>query len=559
MLKRLSVKNIAIIEDLTIDFNSYMTVLCGETGAGKSLIIDSISLLLGARADSDMVRYGESKAYIMGIFDYENQNIDEILDSLGIAHSKEITIYREISTTGRNIIKVNDVAVTVQALKNIALYLADIHVQHDTFRLINPDTYLSFIDTKEDKSFQDAYNSYVISLSKYNEALKELLDIMKRHKSSQERLEFLVFERDELEALDLYPGKDIEIEEKISKLSNYDKIFKSLNEAYQNMESEYFSLDNIYNAYKALDDIRDYDKEYMEQADIIFDAYSNLTEAKSTIYKAIDSLDFDEDELNRLQDDLKAIEDCKAKYKKNLDELIKELEDIKMEIALNEDFDSVIEDKNKKLSKLYDEAFDKAKALSNIRRKNAKLIEESIVNECKDLDLKDCSFKIEFNDVEKKDIMDNSIFLDNGIDSVCFMISLNKGEPLKPLHKTASGGELSRIMLAFKSYFAKKAKLSLMVFDEIDTGVSGNAAQEIAKKMKSISKYSQVLCITHLPAVAAKADNQLLISKSYKDGRTTTQIKSLTEDERVEEIAKMIGGNTLSSHFIEVAKEMLKQ
>jgi DNA repair protein RecN (Recombination protein N) len=325
------------------------------------------------------------------------------------------------------------------------------------------------------------------------------------------------------------------------------------------MESEYFSLDNIYNAYKALDDIRDYDKEYMEQADIIFDAYSNLTEAKSTIYKAIDSLDFDEDELNRLQDDLKAIEDCKAKYKKNLDELIKELEDIKMEIALNEDFDSVIEDKNKKLSKLYDEVFDKAKALSNIRRKNAKLIEESIVNECKDLDLKDCSFKIEFNEVEKKDIMDNSIFLDNGIDSVCFMISLNKGEPLKPLHKTASGGELSRIMLAFKSYFAKKAKLSLMVFDEIDTGVSGNAAQEIAKKMKSISKYSQVLCITHLPAVAAKADNQLLISKTYKDGRTTTQIKSLTEDERVEEIAKMIGGNTLSSHFIEVAKEMLKQ
>lgn len=559
MLKRLSVKNIAIIEDLTIDFSDHMTVLCGETGAGKSLIIDSISLLLGARADSDMVRYGESKAYIMGVFDYKNPNINDILDSLGIKSEDSLTIYREISTSGRNVIKVNDTPVTQQALKNIALYLADIHVQHDTFRLINPDTYLSFIDSKEDKAFQDSYNAYVISLSKYKGALKELLDIMKRHKSSQERLEFLIFERDELEALDLYPGKDIEIEEKISKLSNYDKIFKSLNEAYQNMESEYFSLDNIYNAYKALDDIRDYDKEYMEQADIIFDAYSNLTEAKSTIYKAIDSLDFDEDELNKLQDDLKAIDDCKAKYKKNLDELLKELADIKMEIALNEDFDSVIEEKNKNLSKLYDDAFAKAMALSNIRRKNAKLIEKAIEAECKDLDLKDCSFKVEFNEVEKKDIKDDSIFLDSGIDSVCFMISLNKGEPLKPLHKTASGGELSRIMLAFKSYFARKANLSLMVFDEIDTGVSGNAALEIAKKMKSISEYSQVLCITHLPSVASKADNQLLISKSYKDGRTTTKIKALNMDERVEEIAKMIGGNTLSSHFIEVAKEMLKQ
>ena len=559
MLKRLSVKNIAIIEDLTIDFSSGMTVLCGETGAGKSLIIDSISLLLGARADSDMIRYGESKAYIEGIFTYDNPKINEILKSNGINVNDNITIYREMSMNGRNIIKVNEANVTVQLLKNIALYLADIHVQHDTFRLINPDTYLSFLDNPDKEDFINAMNDYILKMTKYKEALSLLNDLKNRHKASAERLEFLVYERDELEALDLYEGKDDKLNEDISKLLNHDKIFRSLNEAYQNLESEYFSLDNIYNAYKALDDISEYDSEYNSNKDIVFDAYSNLTEVKSALYKAIDSLDYDEDELNNLQEELHKIEEVKAKYKKSIPELISELENIKLEISLNEEYDSLIEEKMKELTKLYDLAYDSGLKLHKIREANAKIIEKSIVSECKDLDLSDCRFEIIFNKIEKKDVLDSTIFLPNGLDMVDFMISLNKGEPLKPLHKTASGGELSRIMLAFKSYFAKVENLSLMVFDEIDTGVSGNAAMQIGKKIRNISEYSQVLCITHLPAVAAMADTQLMISKSYEGGRTTTKIQLLDFDSRVVELAKMIGGSTLSSYFIEVAKEMLKK
>ena len=559
MLKKLMVKNIAIIEDIQIEFQEGMTVLSGETGAGKSLIIDSISLLLGARADSDLIRYGKNKAYIEGIFDYKNPKINELLTSYGIEIRENITIYRELSLNGRNIIKVNDTTINNQLLKNISLFLADIHVQHDTFRLINPDTYLSFIDNYDDESFLNAFNLYQLNLSKYKTALSEFRELENKHNISKERLEYLTFEAEELEALNLTKDKDLELEERISKLSNYDKIYKSLNEAYQNMESEYFSLDNIYNAYKALDDIKEYDKEYLENTNVIFDAYSNLLEAKSFIYKALDSLDYDEEELNTLEEELKEISDVKKKYNKTLDELIKELEDIKLEISLNNDYDNVIKEKKKELEALYNKTYDSAISLRDLRKKNALDIEKNIEDECHDLDLSDTKFKVAFNEVEKGDYLNSLIFNDNGIDTVDFMISLNKGEPLKPLNKTASGGELSRIMLAFKSYFSRRANLSLMVFDEIDTGVSGNAAHEIALKMKNIAKTSQVLCITHIPSVAAMGDNQILIKKEFKNDRTTTSIKVLKPDERILEIAKMMGGSQLSSYFIEASRKMLEE
>ncbi len=559
MLKKLMVKNIAIIEDIQIEFQEGMTVLSGETGAGKSLIIDSISLLLGARADSDLIRYGENKAYIEGIFDYKNPKINELLTSYGIEIRENITIYRELSLNGRNIIKVNDTTINNQLLKNISLFLADIHVQHDTFRLINPDTYLSFIDNYDDESFLNAFNLYQLNLSKYKTALSEFRELENKHNISKERLEYLTFEAEELEALNLTKDKDLELEERISKLSNYDKIYKSLNEAYQNMESEYFSLDNIYNAYKALDDIKEYDKEYLENTNVIFDAYSNLLEAKSFIYKSLDSLDYDEEELNSLEEELKEISDVKKKYNKTLDELIKELEDIKLEISLNNDYDNVIKEKKKELEVLYNKTYDSAISLRDLRKKNALDIEKNIEDECHDLDLSDTKFKVAFNEVEKGDYLNSLIFNDNGIDTVDFMISLNKGEPLKPLNKTASGGELSRIMLAFKSYFSRRANLSLMVFDEIDTGVSGNAAHEIALKMKNIAKTSQVLCITHIPSVAAMGDNQILIKKEFKNDRTTTSIKVLKPDERILEIAKMMGGSQLSSYFIEASRKMLEE
>lgn len=557
LLYSLSVKNFAIIEDLKIDFKSGMTVLTGETGAGKSLIIDSISLLLGDRADSDMVRYGTDKAYIEGIFDYDNKKIDEILNRLGININDKIKIYREISLNGRNIIKVNDTQISLVELKNIKTYLADIHVQHDTFRLINPDTYISFIDNMEDQNFVDAFNLYQLSLDKYKRALNDFKSLEKKVSLSKDRLEFLIYEKNELEALDLYKDMDIALDEEISKLLNFDKIYKSLNEAYQSLDGEISSIDNIYNAYKSMDNISEYDKEYKEATDIIFDSYSNLDEIKSRIYKQINSLDYDDEELNNLQEKQKNLSDIMSKYKKSCNELIDELERITKEIALNENYDEVVKEYKENVIKAFDLLKDDSIKLTNLRKKRSKIIEKNLISECRDLELLDISFEIVFNDVDYSDAFKDSIFLDNGCDVVSFMISLNKGEPLKPLHKVASGGELSRIMLAFKSIFARESKLSLMVFDEIDTGVSGNAALQIALKMKKISEYSQVLCITHLPAVAAKGDYQMYISKMVVDSRTKTAIKELTYDERVEKIAMMIGGNQISKLFIEAARELL--
>ncbi len=555
MIKQLVVKNVAIIEDLNITFDPNMTVICGETGAGKSLIIDSISLLLGARSDQSIIRYGEDMATVLGVFDYQNKNIDEILEQNSIPVCDVLTIYREINLKSRNIIKVNGVNVNMLTLKQISSYLADIHVQHDTFRLINKDTYLSFIDDMNDKDFVRLYNDYQIKYSKYNDLLKEIDEIKKNNKLSEEKLEYLIYEKKELDSLDLYPDKDKELEEKIEKLSNYDKIYTSLNEAYQNMENEYFSLDNIYNAYKALDNIASYDKEYLTDKDIIFDAYSNLLDVKGDLFNKIESLDFNQDELNSMQDMLHEIEVCKTKYKKTLQELIEEKKKIEDLIALNEDFDEFMKSKEKELTKAYNTLYESALLIRKHRIEEALKIEKSIEKECKDLELKDCRFKIAFNELNSSNVE----FFETGIDEVDFMVSLNKGEPLKPLQKTASGGELSRIMLAFKTYFAKKSNLSLMIFDEIDSGVSGDAARMIAEKMKSISKYFQVIAITHLPAVSAIADNQILITKSVNNERTTTSYKKLNNDERVEEIAKMIGGTTLTKAFIDVAREMLKK
>lgn len=559
MLNRISVKYFAIIEDLTVNFKSKMTVLTGQTGAGKSLIIDSISLLLGARADSDMIRFGCDKAFIEGEFSYTNPYIDKEIDRFGINKCDNLTIYREISTNGKNIIKVNNTNVTLVQLKSIASYLADIHVQHDTFRLINPDTYLSFIDNPDDDNFNKLINSYTLALDGYNSNLKMYKEIINKRDNTLERLEFIEYQYKELKELDLTRDIDLEIEEKISKLSNYDKIYKSLNESYENLENEYFSLDNIYNAYKLMDKISNYDNDYKENSDKLYEAYCVLEDVKSNIYKAINNLDYDEELLNSLNERLNDIEHAKAKYKMSVNELILYVDKIKLEIDLATNYDEVVKEYLLKVENSFNNVKDISIKITSYRKKEAIKISKAIISECNDLELSDTKFEIVFNDVDYSNPLNSSIFLDNGVDQVEFMISLNKGEPVKPLNKVASGGELSRIMLAFKSYFAKRSNLSLMVFDEIDSGVSGAAALKIARKMKSIGEITQVLCITHLPSVASIADNHLWIYKDVKNGRTITALEELTYDRRVEAIASMIGGDRITSSSLEMAKELLKE
>lgn len=556
MLKKLSVKNFAIIEDLTVLFKEGFNALTGQTGAGKSLIIDSIGLLLGKRADTDMIRYGTNGASVEAVFDYKNPNVSKKLSKYGIKEENEITIYREINNNSKSVIRVNGENVNLNFLKEIAPYLCDIHVQHDTFRLINPDNYLSLLDANIldiDKFKFD----YLIALDKYKEAYKEYKEIVDKKDRLEERLDYIIYEHKEISSLELTKNIDVLLNEKISKLSNYDKIYKSLSEGYNALEGDNNSLDNIYNAYKALEKIASYDKSYEDYAKNIESAYYTLDDVKSHLYKDLDNLLFDESELDRLNERLNDIESVCKKYKKSVNELIEYDKKIALEIEMAQDYDGVLKRSHDKVVTLFDDLKRSSLKLSDIRKKVSKKIETEIIKECADLELYDTKFEISFANINLDNPLDISIFSEDGVDKIDFLISLNKGEPTKPLQKCASGGELSRIMLAFKSYFSKVSNLSLMIFDEIDTGVSGSAALKIAEKLRSISKYTQILCITHLPQVAAMADNHLWIYKIEYEGRTITKLSYLDYEDRAAKIASMISGDRISMSSLEAAREML--
>jgi len=558
MLKELTVRNFAIIEDITINFKEGMTVLTGQTGAGKSLLIDSISLLLGSRADTDMIRYGETEAYVKAVFDYNNSKIDDLLLNYDIESKEDITIERTVSQK-KSYIKVNNKTINLQMLNSITVNLADLHSQTDSYRLFNKDNYLSFIDNSLDSKLSDLLNDYLIKREKYLSQYKKLNDILKKSNESKDNLAYLEQAYKEISMLDLSYGLDKEIENKINKMKNYDKIYSNLKDAYNKLSNEYFNLDSIYDAYDNIRKIEQYDKKLEDISSNLDSAYSLASEALESIKENLSNLDFDPNELDLLNEKLNEIENLELKYHKDFNGLLEYQENLKLEIDLSNNYDQVIKDNEELLKKNFNVLLDSANRLSDYRKTLAKNISESIEKECKDLELPHTSFEIKFFDVDTKDYHNKDIFLENGIDQIDFMISLNLGEPLKSLSKVASGGEMSRIMLAFKSYFAKRSNLSLMVFDEIDTGVSGSVAKEIARKMKNITKYNQVLAITHLPQVAAYADNQLYIYKKEINNRTITMVKELNFDERVEVIAKMISGEVVSSYALEASKQMIEE
>ena len=557
MLQMVRVKNFAIIEDIEVKFNKNMTVLTGQTGAGKSLIIDAISLILGARADLDMIRYGETESTITAVFNELSLDAIECINNLGYNFNSEITITRVISNTGKNVIKVNNQNVTLNQLKQIGLYLGDIHVQHDTYRLINKDNYLSFLDDFKDKTFLNHYNNYQVKRIKYLDALKKYNDCLKKSKDLSNKLEFLQFQKEELEALSLEEDIDLKLEAEIEKLSNFDKIFTNLNEAYQNISDDVFNLDSLYEAAMNLGKIKEFDPEYTSNHEALLDAYYQIEEIKSYLYKAKDALDFDPDYLDDLNSRLYEINKVKEKYKMSVNELIKYLADITLELSLITNFDEAIKELKNDIIIKHQDLVKISNTLRSYREKNARRCEKAIVKECVDLDLAHTKFEIVFNEVDLTDPFNSSIFLENGIDVVDFYISFNIGEPVKPLNKVASGGELSRIMLAFKAIYLEKNPLSFMVFDEIDSGVSGVTARKIAMKMHEISKRTQVLAITHLAQVAAIADTQLYIAKEEESKRTKTVVKQLSYDERITEIAIMLSGMELSSGILQTAKALL--
>lgn len=556
MLKKLHVKNFAIIDDISLDLEPGFTVLTGQTGAGKSLIIDSIGLLIGDRADSGQIRYGETKATILGIFD-STKEINDYLFNLGIEISNTIAIQREITKT-KSTAKINGSVVNIQMLKGLGSLLADIHTQNDTIRLINKDNYLNLIDPENDKKFNDLLAKYVIDYNNYHASLDEYRQILKSSDTEKDQLEYYEFIYKEISSLDLHKNEDIELEEKISKLKNFDKIFESLKKAINYLDNEYFNLDNVYKALEDINSIKEFDKNYNETASKLSEGYYNLDDALHDLKDYIKGLDYDQDELNNAQERLQIIDNLKLKYHHDLDGIIKYAADLKLKIDLVTNYDGLLKDKYEALSLKFKDLIRSGKVLSEYRQKRALIISQNIEQMLKELEINHAKFEISFVNKDFNDPLQSEVFMPSGIDEVDFLISTNLGEPLQSLVKVASGGEMSRIMLAFKAYFAHESKLSLMVFDEIDTGVSGSVAFEIAKKIKQIANECQVIAITHLPQVASSADNQLYIYKEEVDGRTLTRVNKMNKSDRILQIAKMIFGEKVSSFALEQAKDLLK-
>lgn len=554
MLINLSVKNFAIIEDVNISFKSGLTVLTGETGAGKSLIIDSISLLLGERANSEMIRNGEEKATITGLFDFNNKRLSAYLDSLDIEHiDNKIEVNRTISNT-KNVIRVNGKVISLNELKIIAKYLADIHEQFDMVKLLNKENYLDIVDGFKYDLINEYKDIYLSSLEKLKEKEKEYQSLVNQINDIKAKRDSYEYALKELTSFDLKDGEEEEIDEEIELLNNFDKIYELLQESKEIIEKD--SLSDIYSIKENINKLSKYQSEYVEVYEKINDHYYELEAIYEDLIKKTDRLDYDPKRLDDLIERKNSLSQLKKKYGKDTKELIEYQETLKKLLQSNEDLDISLKEKRDELSAQYDETYGYALNLSKVRQEVSLNIEKELMNNLKDLSLSSI-FKIVINTQKKDDNLSLSIFNENGIDDIDFYIETNIGEGLKPLSKVVSGGEMSRIMLAIKVLFIKSQKISTVIFDEIDTGISGEIAQKVALKIKEISLNTQVITITHLPQVASLSNSHIKISKEVKGNRTFTSIKELSLDEKIYEIALMISDGKVSEKQLEYAKEMV--
>ena len=555
MLIKLKVQNFAIIEDIELDFKSGLTVLTGETGAGKSLIIDCIGLLLGERAASEMIRQGEEKAIVSGVFDNDTPLLRALLEKLNVPFDGQLDIRRTISNQ-RNIIKINDETVSLGDLKTIASLLADIHLQFDSVKLFAPENYLSMVDGFSERlvgEYLEKYRSSLELLKKQNNRYNELIKRIEEFNKHQEEYAYAY---QEINALQLSEGDEQAIEARIAILSNYDKIYAL---SMENKEiADGSSLEDIYRVKDNIEVLENYDAEYQDINKRLNDAYYELEDIYSEIKRKADHLDYDPAELDSLIEKSHAINSLKKKYNKSFDELLTYAEELKELLKNKEDHQVLLNEEKEKLTVLYNDTYEKAldvhKVRDNIAIKIAKEIEKSLG----ELGLS-CHFDVKVNAKEKGNDLAMDLFNEDGIDTVDFNIETNIGEGMKPLAKVVSGGELSRVMLAIKMLYVKSHKIGTIIFDEIDTGISGEIASKVAKKIKELSYSHQVITITHLPQVASLSDHHIRISKNIVGKRTFASAKELTLEEKIYEIASLISAGKVTDKQLEYARELVLQ
>lgn len=551
MLLEISIKNFAIIEAISLNFEKGMTVLTGETGAGKSIIIDAMNMMLGARATTDVIRHGAPKAEIEGLFSVENSHaLQMIFDEQGIELGDEIIIRREILQNGRSVSRVNGQMVNLSVLRSIGQYLVDIHGQHDQEELMRPQLHIQMLDGFGDADFLELKQAYQTNFDAYRKMRKQLLEIKKNQEEHKARIEMLEFQMAEIESASLQPGEDLKLNQERDKLLNHKNIADTLTNAYTMLDNEEFSsLANVRSAMNDMESLEDYDAEYREISSSLSESYYVLEDVTKRLEDIIEDLDFDGNRLMQIESRLDLIHSITRKYGGNVDDVLMYFAKITEEYNLLTGNHLSSDDMEAELKKLEVSLVDLATKLVSARHNLAQQLEIEIQQELKDLYMDKARFQVQFT---------KGKFTREGNESVEFYISTNPGEDFKPLVKVASGGELSRLMLAIKSAFSRKEGKTSIVFDEVDTGVSGRVAQAIAQKIHKIGQNGQVLAISHLPQVIAIADFQFFIEKISNDHSTVSTVRLLTVEERVEEVAKMLAGENVTEAALSQARELLQ-
>jgi DNA repair protein RecN (Recombination protein N) len=557
MLEKLILNNVALITNLEIDFTSGFNILTGETGSGKSIIIDGLNFVLGERADKTLIRNGTDCMKVQAVFSNISNVIKEKFNDIDFSDDVLI-ISRTINLSGKSECKVNGEIVTSNTLKEITSYLVDIFGQNEHQSLLQVSKHIDILDSFIDnEKLSNLKNELKINFDKLNDVNSKLKDFIVDPQKAQTELEILQFQINEIEKADIKDGEYEDLENQKKLMVNSEKIAKSLNSSSKILEGEgnYTSIDSlIFSAKRELQSVQQYDKSIEDLASKLEDVNAMLSDIIDSIHNLSRTISYDEDKLDSIVDRIDIISSLKRKYGNSFEEIMnyksnaeKKYDDI---INSSQKINQLNNQKNEILKVIYAKCFE----LSSLRKIYAKKLEDNITKELLDLGMKNSKFVISFNKIDDSNIGDNISI--NGFDKIEFMFSANLGEDIKPLSKIISGGEMSRFMLAFKNVVANKDDINTLVFDEIDTGISGITGEVVAEKMSSISKSHQVLCITHLPQIACMGDRNFLIQKYNKDNSTITETKILNEDDLIKEISRLTGSASLTDLSYNHAKEM---
>lgn len=565
MLKSLEIKDYALINHINVEFEKGLNVITGETGAGKSILIDAMSLLLGERASSDVVRKGAQKSFVEGIFDVENnKKVKSLLEENEIEFQPELIIRREISLKGSNRCFVNDSPVSLNIVKELGDLLVDLHGQHEHQSLLRTETHIDFLDEfANNKNLLENYKNIYKELI---EKQGELIELKSREQSLKEKKEIYVFQLKEIDNVNPLPDEDELIINELNILENSEKLMELTEDVYNKLyDNENSVIDLLGEVKHKLNQLASIDKSFLESEGECDSALSIIKELASSFRSYKSRLDINPKEIEEKRERLGAINLLKKKYGGSIKSIIEYKEKITKELDLAENFSSAIGNLENEINDLRLGAGDAAEKLSSTRKKQALKVESEVIKALSQLGILNAVFKVKIDQSEAG--LNDGVFVlirnkryrstENGIDGVEFFISTNAGEDPKPLTKVASGGEVSRIMLSLKTILAKSDKLPLLIFDEIDTGVSGRIAQKVGAALKDLSSFHQIISITHLPQIAGMADIHYAVEKKQIDDRTISSIKKLSEDERIIEVAKLLSGEELSKASIESAKQLM--